>query len=297
MAKYIRYANSGATRNQPLSDDLLKRLSFLQDMGVTAEVFSGGQPARGLARVGSHRHDHGNAGDVTLFKGDQRLDWRNEADLPIFQDIVRRGKEAGITGFGAGPGYMTPGTMHIGMGSPAVWGKGGSGKNAPTWLVEAYNGAKAGGTQTNLMAQVQSGAVDPVAEVIAAKDKPSPLGDIKALASAEASAGASATTPTTEKLTLGDKIGKAVFGEELAKDLKSTFGPDAKPNSMQAGLGIFGNALNLGGAQRQQQQDTPIQSILPAVEAADAQRSAGAQQLMAAILNSRRKPRGMTLGG
>jgi hypothetical protein len=139
MASYITYANQGATRNQPLSDDLLKRLQYLQDMGLTAQVFSGGQDAEGPNRTGSHRHDHGGSGDVFFYQGDRKLDWSNPDDLPIFRDIVSKGKEAGITGFGAGPGYMQPGSMHIGMGEPAVWGAGGKGDNAPAWLKNAYN--------------------------------------------------------------------------------------------------------------------------------------------------------------
>lgn len=70
-------------------------------MGITAEVFSGGQDAEGPNRTGSHRHDHGGAGDVFFYKDGRRLDWGNPDDLPIFQDIVSRGKQAGITGFGA----------------------------------------------------------------------------------------------------------------------------------------------------------------------------------------------------
>ncbi|GAA0613214.1 hypothetical protein [Paenochrobactrum glaciei] len=141
---WLRYANQGATRNLPLSPQLQTAFGgFLPQMGVSMEVFSGGQPAKGSggSRVGSVRHDHGNAADVFFYKDGRRLDWANPNDLPIFQDIVRQGKQAGITGFGAGQGYMQPGSMHVGFGTPGVWGAGGSGKNAPSWLTEAYGGA------------------------------------------------------------------------------------------------------------------------------------------------------------
>jgi hypothetical protein len=146
-ADYIAYANQGATRNRPLSGELSSALSFLPELGVTAEVFSGGQPSanEGGARTGSSRHDHGNAADVHFMKDGRRLDWANPEDLPIFEEIVRRGKAAGITGFGAGEGYMQPGSMHIGFGDPAVWGAGGSGDNAPEWLRNAYNGSPVSG--------------------------------------------------------------------------------------------------------------------------------------------------------
>ncbi len=160
MVNYIRYANQGATRNRELSEELLKRLGYLENIGVTAEVFSGGQPGieEGGNRVGSTRHDHGGAADVFFYKDGKRLDWANDQDRPIFQQIVSEGKANGITGFGAGPGYMQQGSMHIGMGSPGVWGAGGKGDNAPEWLKAAYNGAPS------------QAKPDIVSEVIAAAD-------------------------------------------------------------------------------------------------------------------------------
>jgi hypothetical protein len=142
---WLRYANQSATRRLPLSDEMLNAMSFLPELGLQMEVFSGGQPAIGTsnARVGSTRHDHGKAADVFFLKDGQRLDWSNPEHVPVFQEVVRRGKQAGLTGFGAGPGYMQPGSMHIGYGAPAVWGAGGSRANAPDWLVQAFNEGKA----------------------------------------------------------------------------------------------------------------------------------------------------------
>lgn len=149
---YLRYANAGATRNKPLDQNLVDALGFLQDMGVQMEVFSGGQvtaaeAAKGLGgRTGSTRHDHGGAADAFFYQGGRKLDWADPNDRPIFQEIVRRGRAAGITGFGAGPGYMQPGSMHIGLGSAGVWGAGGKGDTAPDWLTEAFSGASSGPT-------------------------------------------------------------------------------------------------------------------------------------------------------
>lgn len=139
---WLRYANQGATRNLPIDAKLQSALSFLPELGVQIEVFSGGQPGKGsgLPRVGSTRHDHGGAADVFFYKDGRKLDWANPQDVPIFQEIVRRSKAAGVTGFGAGDGYMQPGSMHIGFGAPAVWGAGGKGENAPDWLRIAYDG-------------------------------------------------------------------------------------------------------------------------------------------------------------
>ncbi len=143
---YLRYTNQRATRNQPLSPALQRALGFLPELGITAEVFSGGQAAKGSGgpRTGSTRHDHGDAADVRFYEGDRQLDWANPNDLPLFQEIVQRGKANGLTGFGAGPNYMAPGTMHVGFGSPGVWGAGGRSANAPDWLREAYGEAPAG---------------------------------------------------------------------------------------------------------------------------------------------------------
>jgi len=139
----IYYSNQGATRNQHISPELAQALSFLPELGLTMEVFSGGQPGinEGGARVGSTRHDHGGAADAFFYKDGRKLDWANPDDLPYFSEIVKRGREAGITGFGAGDNYMQPGSMHIGFGKEAVWGAGGKGENAPDWLRSAYNGA------------------------------------------------------------------------------------------------------------------------------------------------------------
>ena len=145
VANYIVYENQGATRSQPLSANLHNALSFLGEMGIEARVFSGGQPGIGSGgkRTGSVRHDHGNAADVTFWRNGRMLDWRNPEDVPVFQEIVRRGRAAGLTGFGAGPGYMSPGSMHIGFGTPAFWGRDKSSATAPAWLREAYNDTSA----------------------------------------------------------------------------------------------------------------------------------------------------------
>lgn len=150
---WLRYANQGATRSQPLAPGLLEALSFLPELGLTMEVFSGGQAAKGSGgpRTGSTRHDHGNAADVFFYKDGRKLDWANPEDRPLFEQVVSRGRQAGLTGFGAGPNYMQPGSMHLGFGSEAVWGAGGKGANAPGWLQAAFGGqssAPTGGTDT-----------------------------------------------------------------------------------------------------------------------------------------------------
>jgi hypothetical protein len=150
-AEWLIYSNQGATRNLPIDPALAQAFGFLPELGIQMEVFSGGQPAKGTssARVGSTRHDHGRSADVFFRKEGRRLDWSNPNDVPIFQDVVKRARAAGVTGFGAGPGYMQPGSMHVGFGAPAVWGAGGKGANAPEWLRQAFAGATPGQAVAN----------------------------------------------------------------------------------------------------------------------------------------------------
>jgi hypothetical protein len=160
---WLTYANQNATRNQPLAPELVQAMSFLDDMGIRMDVFSGGQPPAGsrFARVGSVRHDNGMAADAFFYDATgRRLDWNNPNDVSIFQEIVRQAQANGVTGFGAGEGYMMPGSMHIGFGDPAIWGAGGRRENAAPWLVDVASGAPAQpqpqrGGQAPVMASAQ----------------------------------------------------------------------------------------------------------------------------------------------
>lgn len=139
----LRYRNQGATRNQRISQQLADSMSFLDDMDITMEVFSGGQHSHGTQRVGSHRHDHGGAADVFYYRDGRRLDWARPEDRPIFQEIITRAAARGVTGIGVGPGYMQQGSMHVGFGTPAVWGAEGRSANAPAWARAAYERGRA----------------------------------------------------------------------------------------------------------------------------------------------------------
>lgn len=143
---WLRYDNQGATRNDPINDQLINAMSFVGDMGIEMRVISGGQesnkPGEG---TGSTRHNGGASADVDFYRNGRKLDWNNEADLPILQEIVSTAKSRGVTGIGAGDDYMGPGRFHVGFGAPAVWGADGKGENAPAWLKEAYNSAPSGG--------------------------------------------------------------------------------------------------------------------------------------------------------
>jgi hypothetical protein len=267
MANWLNYLNQNATRNQPLDPKLIEALGFLPDMGVSMDVFSGGQPSSGPHRTGSHRHDNGDAADVYFNKGGRRLDWANPEDVPIFSDIVARAKAAGVGGIGAGEGYMRPGSMHIGFGTPAVWGAGGHGANAAPWLRAAYNGAPQGLT-------LNSNPVAPAASAIHPEIDPSipPAAGV----GVQPAGIAPMDGPKGMETTTG---GKPSFWDNLKGAFK-----DPKSDLMGA-LGGLGGILQ----PKQQEQSAPIQSILPSMEGADAARTQGAAQLMATLLASKRK--------
>lgn len=136
--EWLEYANQDATRNRPLAPQLVSALGQVAPkLGVKVKVFSGGQPSHGPNRTGSHRHDHGGAGDIFLEKDGRTLSWENPKDRPIFEQFAKLSAQAGLTGFGAGEGYMQPGSMHVGFGPKSTWGAGGSSANAAPWLKAA----------------------------------------------------------------------------------------------------------------------------------------------------------------
>lgn len=126
-------------RNLPINMKLRRvLLRAANASGVeVVEVISGGQPATGKNRTGSHRHDHGNAADLRLRIGKRLLNFMIPRDLPIVEAFVTAAAASGATGIGAGSKYMGPSTLHIGFGSRSVWGAGGMHTNAPKWLVRA----------------------------------------------------------------------------------------------------------------------------------------------------------------
>lgn len=150
---WLQYANTDAIRNQPVSDDFVTAMSFLPEMGVTMNVISGGQDAKGSGgqRTGSTRHDHGGAADVDFYKDGRKLVSGNQEDEAILAQIIARAKSNGLTGFGEGADYMGAGRVHLGYGDEAVWGAGGKGANAPEWLVNAVSGASLSGHRQNAL--------------------------------------------------------------------------------------------------------------------------------------------------
>lgn len=235
---WLRYSNQNATRSLPLDPRLVKAFGFLPEMGLQMDVFSGGQPSEGPNRTGSHRHDNGGAADVFFSRDGHRLDWSNPQDLPIFEQIVSRAKANGVTGFGAGEGYMRPGSMHVGFGAPAVWGAGGSGANAPEWLRRAFGSApQAPGTPAPTMTEPKMVAEHPVAPMqsdfppapTAPATQEGGFGQMMASMLPRAAAAMAPTAQPQADFGQGDPMGatNAAFqGAQAARGLLDRLGPD-----------------------------------------------------------------------
>lgn len=149
----------GKTRDLPISESLRNILIQACD-GLDIDrirVFSGGQCRKGTCgkREGSTRHDLGQAADLELWKDGRALSFTDSGDLPVFEAFVYNCASLGATGIGAGIGYMGKHGVHVGFGKTAVWGKSGSGANAPAWLRDAAKaGWKAGGIETRASYEV-----------------------------------------------------------------------------------------------------------------------------------------------
>ncbi len=147
----------GRVRSKPISGNLRTALASAvgPEKGIQVEIYSGGQARRGSGgpRIGSTRHDAGNAADLKLFRivdgQKQYLSMNNPEDRKIMEGFVERAVAAGAHGVGAHPEYMGEHGLHIGYGKAAAWGKGKSSRGAPDWLKAAHaRGLGGGSSQT-----------------------------------------------------------------------------------------------------------------------------------------------------
>lgn len=249
---WLSYQNQNATRNQPLAPRLVEAMSFLPEMGVTMRVVSGGQDATGPNRVGSTRHDHGNAGDVDFYRNGKKLDWNNASDLPILSNIVAQARANGVTGIGAGDDYMGAGRFHIGFGSPGVWGAGGRAANAPGWLTAAYNGAPVPPRNIpNAAATPALNAINRAAPQAQANNAWSnPLGFLKtATAGLTAPVAQLASSPQVQQAAIGPLMGTLAGRTMIGKHLMGMNIGDAPSVSQgHSGAGTRAMAVSSGGA-------------------------------------------------
>lgn len=136
---------SGKTRDMPINDRLRAvLLAAAERSGIdTVIVVSGGQPGSKGGRVGSTRHDGGNAADLMLRRDGRILNFTRAGDRAVIEEFVAAAAANGALGIGAGVDYMGPETLHVGFGLNAqdrtrvVWGAKGSSARAPAWLRQA----------------------------------------------------------------------------------------------------------------------------------------------------------------
>ena len=143
----VNYAyDKATTRNQTIQGKLFTLLeNTAVEHDLTINIFSGGQPAKGRNRLGSHRHDNGYAADVHIYNKDgRRLTAERQKDIPELVKIVKTLRKNGAESIGAGPGYQN-GNLHIDIASSgpanspsAVWGADKTRKTAPQWLKDAF---------------------------------------------------------------------------------------------------------------------------------------------------------------
>lgn len=107
LSEYLSYGNP-RTRIYGLAEDLERILALsAQEVGVRVMVSSGGQSTSN--RVGSTRHDFGNAADIDLYLGNQRLTISHPKYLQFVEAAFRNGVRSGSMG----PNYMGSGRMHL----------------------------------------------------------------------------------------------------------------------------------------------------------------------------------------
>ncbi len=135
-------------RRKSLDSDVRTALEYAAERnGIMVEVVSGGQmsieeakklgavkvgkrwqlPNGQFVRTGSTRHDEGGAGDIKLYRLNEKnekvyLNMMREEDRNIMSSFVSDSVSAGMTGVGAGRGYMGDETLHIGKGKATSWG-------------------------------------------------------------------------------------------------------------------------------------------------------------------------------
>jgi muramidase (phage lysozyme) len=134
------------TRNMPIAGDVRTGLSYAAEKtGVEVEVVSGGQPTKeqGGPRVGTERHDLGNAADIKLYRRDENgnkvyITHDNPEGAAIWKEFYNRAEAAGLQGLGAGQGYMGSDMGHVGKGERAVWGATESYDSAAPWLKDNF---------------------------------------------------------------------------------------------------------------------------------------------------------------
>lgn len=127
-ADNLVYVNKNKTRNKPVTQRvgyILSKAAATINPDLEVFILSGGQDGinddighgrgKGLARIGSQRHDHGDAGDVVLVLNGKKLLPSRHKEL--YAQYLENAAALGAEGIG----HYAWG-VHIGGGSVAAWG-------------------------------------------------------------------------------------------------------------------------------------------------------------------------------
>lgn len=135
QAGNIRYGfHENTVRDEPVRAEHMARLSsIVRSMGSEygIVVTSGGQPAHGADRTGSHRHDHGDAVDFYLTQGGQRIN--PDDNKQLYAELIERAAP-----FFSGIGHYSWG-VHMGGGSQAFWGPDTTSATADPFFKSAFD--------------------------------------------------------------------------------------------------------------------------------------------------------------
>jgi hypothetical protein len=163
----IRNLTAGKTRHLPVSDiDLQRMYAILQkiDPTLSLDVVSGGQPASGPGRTGSHRHDVDASGvahtaDVVFSRNGQVL--LPGENKPLYTNFIQQ-----ASGSFPGIGHY-PWGIHVGGGKPAFWGPDKTGATADPAFLAAYNAGRGGSGAQMSAAGAQPAFQAPLGDVVA----------------------------------------------------------------------------------------------------------------------------------
>jgi len=243
-------ANEGKVRDKPISPELNAVLNYAAyQTGVTVTVGSGGQKSthnpnekgKSGGWTGSHRHDEGNAADITLTKDGRPVDFTTKEGQAIFSQFAQYSAQAGATGLGASPSYMGTQTMHVGFGKEAVWG--GKDGKVPDWLSTSFSEGRKAAKDFN---------INDWKPTVQSTDLAAPVGakvDPVSNPSTNASASATARFATPQDR---DMMAKTLAGEISTKtDLNS-------PEGKSEAFGILSTMENRAAGQKKSITDVTL---------------------------------------
>lgn len=224
-------ARVATTRKGDLSTKLVQTLqNGLRGTGLSFKVTSGGQPPSGPNRIGSVRHNFGNAADgdfVDISTGRTLNPNTNLQDRQRISNALGKLRSAGIQGVGWGVNYMGEERFHLDVVSPGIWGAGGKSANAASWVVDAVN---------------SGGQVSPTALASSETSTPSVPNDYADANSSVPYGGAGTATGTFSTINYLAKVWVFFYGGDIQRPVY--FAQVTNPSSINQVLQNDPNAIN-----------------------------------------------------